>query len=426
MPIVRAVSQAPSTTRSRSVSAQFAYGIADQAIVAVSSIAVVVVFARSLTAQAFGAVALVLLARVFVIDLGRAAIATPAQLDDQVPHERAAPLVGAVLLGALAGAIGLSVAAFVSEARHVLVIIALALPFQVLLEVVRFLLVADRRTAEALLLDGGVITVQATMVAATIFLNSSIGPTGHLIVWVGASTVASVLGFTLLATASPSVGAAREWWGLTGHVRRGLVCDTMWSHLHRQSVTWFLGGIGSLAVVAGFRGSQTGFRPLALIISGVRIVAVPAFRRVAQPSSFTLTVRVSGCLALGATMVLLALLALPDNLGRAAFGDTWAAMQPLLIPVGLAQIGQAAAVGPQVGLIAAGATDVLARTRKLVVMTLLIGAVVGGLAAGPVAAVWVLGVLSLIQVFVWWHASTSLPVHADPPLNARSLTEVIK
>lgn len=420
MPIVRAVSYVPARLRSRSVSTQLAFGVADQAVVAMSSIGVTVVFARSLTAEAFGAVALVLLARVFVIEFGRAAVAIPAQLDDDPAANSAAPFAVALVLGSFAGAVGLAASLLLPHARQALAIVALSLPFLLLFEVVRHLLVTDGRSVDALRLDAGVALVQGGFLATSLLTGWSIGPVGHLVVWVGAGSLAALVGSTMLTAGPWTLRAARWWWESTRPIRRGLVSDMLWSQLQRQSVPWFLGGVGSLAVVAGFRGSQTAFRPLALITTGVRMIAVPSLRRArsvgatnVRTQSVEPTVAVSVLLSLIAGAALVAMSLAPESAGRAVFGETWPAMVPLLLPVGLAQLGQAAAVGPQVGLVASGAADRLARTRRVAVSTLLIGTVSAGLAWGATAAVWTLGLFSLAQIPCWWWVSITARPPAD-------------
>jgi hypothetical protein len=156
------------------------------------------------------------------------------------------------------------------------------------------------------------------------------------------------------------------------------------------------------------RGVQVLFGPLTVLLVGVRFVAVPEGARLAARSARpgAAVTRRSAQLSVGfvasAAALLGVLVLLPDAVGEAFLGDTWAAAEQLVLPWGLFMGWEALLAGAAIGLrsLAAAARSLQAALTGTLV-TLAAG--VGGAAVDGVrTGTWVLAAAGAVSAAVWW------------------------
>jgi hypothetical protein len=293
--------------------------VADQAVSSGTNVVVMVVAARTLSIESFGAFGSLYLVYLLVTSGIRALVGEPALV--RLPHpphwKRDAFAAGtgiAIGASALVAGIGWAV---LPDQRSAVLALALLLPFTTLQDVGRYLAFAEHRPTVALWSD------LAWFVLAGVGL-AALGAGGH---WTAASIVIAWGG----------AGAAAGFLGLWLHQAGLTIPQLDWVRANRtlasryfglfatsaavsQGTGLFLGMVAGLAEVAALRGGQTVFGPLNVLFAGVTAVAIPdVTRRGAEsPASRRILVVIALGLGTAAARVTVAALLLPDSIGRAA------------------------------------------------------------------------------------------------------------
>jgi hypothetical protein len=111
---------------------------------------------------------------------------------------------------------------------------------------------------------------------------------------------------------------------------------------------------------------------------------------------------------LSAALVALALLwgvvlaVLPDNVGHALLGSTWASARALLLPLVLVMAAVGAGLGALAGLRVLGASRNSMRARLVVVPLIVVGSVSGAVIGDASGAAWGWALATSLAVAVWW------------------------
>lgn len=384
----------------------------DQGLVALSSLIAALAVARLVPAAEFGAFALVLLLRVLLVELSRAITGQPSQLlhtDSTAGSTDESANSFAFLVGAVLVVPGLVLALRTGLATDYAVILAISAPVVMVHDTMRHSMFAQRDAIGATMLDGTVLAVQVAISAIATMTGAR--PWVFFAAWSLGVTAACLIGMWRLDV-RPSVSAARSWPARSHQIWPGLLVDAALVQAQRQISSWLMLGYGSLGAVAGYRGSQTAFRPLGIATSGVKVATLPYLSSLhgsdhTRPRALGRAYGASALLGGTAAIVTLAVLLLPDSAGRAVLGDTWEAMERFVVPVGAVQIAQSLAVGAQLLLMASGQTRRLARIR-LGALSLHIGAMaIGGVTNGAVGAAYALAITNAAVLPIWWLSATS-------------------
>lgn len=322
------------------------WGILDQAIYAGTNFAAVVLVARVLGAEPFGAFALVLAVWAAMWSVGRAVFAEPftiraSALPDEGWRREACLASGAILGASVVTGLAMAVAALVlplgALVSNTLLVLALIVPF---------LLLQDFWRVAAFGRDAGHLAV----------VNDT--------VW----GVAQFAGFGLLwALDAFSAPAAMAAWGAGAFFG----CLAGWAQfrvrpsLNREAVQWArdafrLGGwfavarsirsasmqisfiiagfMLQLAAIGGLRSAYTVFGPLANLQRGIRLPALPAMVRVEESAVAGVLLRFVGILG-GVSLAYTGLIVLGGSgLLRVMFGADFTGYANLLLPIGIAHI----------------------------------------------------------------------------------------
>ena len=269
--------------------------------------------------------------------IGRAAIGVPLSTD--VPRsdkEKAHRLCGlstalAIIVGLLIGISELIVVLIADVSADLFlagVLIAIATPLILVQDSWRFSAVAFRRPERALLSDGVWLLVGLLAMAWNALTHRELTPWGAVGVWVAGA----VLAFVLLSRAAGSV------WPHFSQVPLALRQDARRWHLASDAL---LGTLTPVIVAAGtamiataevtgaLRGASTLMSPINILLASIPLALLAEASRRTDAQGVAL-LRKAGVLMVGFTLVWGALLwFLPDVLGRAVLGQTWAQAHPI-------------------------------------------------------------------------------------------------
>jgi O-antigen/teichoic acid export membrane protein len=122
--------------------------------------------------------------------------------------------------------------------------------------------------------------------------------------------------------------------------------------------------------------------------------SIARFRRITLLSSAVLTVAGTGW---G-----LALLLLPESVGRQLLGESWPGARSVLLPIALSSIVPLAMAGPRIGLRALEEGTRTLRASGVQFVLTIVGGVTGALLAGTVGAAWGLALGTCVAGIAWW------------------------
>lgn len=385
-----------------------AWAVGDQALASATNIGTAVVAARSLDAEGFGAFGLAFSVYVLAVGGCRAVVTEPlVSLYGTAPppllHDAVRAATGAAVALGLAISVGVGAAAAASGGRggRALLALAVVLPGLLLQDAWRYCFVAAGRPRAALVNDAIWCVTQGALLAVLL----AAGPltlVGVVLWWGGSGVVAGLAGCRQAAMV-PALPAARRW--VAGHLHIGgrYAMEFATATGAAQAALLGLGTIAGLAALGAVRGAQVFFGPVNVVFGGMYLaLAAEGSRLRSQPRRLRrLMAAASGVLIAAAAAWAAVGVALPADVGRSLFGETWGASDGLLLPVGLSVLGGGAAAGGIAGLRALAAARQSLRARLLglpVALCVPLAASFAGphsFAVGLAAATWA-------GAGIWW------------------------
>ncbi|WP_171110356.1 MULTISPECIES: hypothetical protein [Streptomyces] len=403
------------------------FALADQAVFALTSVAVVPVAASRTTAAEFGAFALLYGYYVLMLQLSQAAFAEPL-LVQRTPAAARATLSGAAggaLLFSLAGAGTLPLLALLFQQTPLApaCIMAAALPGALLCDTLRLGLIAEGRTGSALAVDlfWGASQCVGLMAAARAG-NSLSG----LLLGFTASGVASATAAIAVAGVRPRPLQLRVWLRTYGTLSRSYLVEVLALATSTYATLYLLGHVAGLVAAGALRSAQTVLGPAALVANAVRVAVIVEYAK-AAPGLTAAALR-GRCLMTGAglagitALCAAAVFALPDEAGEALFGPSWSGALAVLPAMTAYRACSAAAVGPLAGLRALHQIRVVMWLRLSIAVLLPVGAVVGAKWAGAVGGTWGMAAVTAAELVGYTGALMLVPVtvSAEEPADRRS------
>lgn len=390
------------------VGRRIAWTIADQALSSASNLGTGIVAARSLERQSFGAFGLAFTVYILTTGTCRALVTEPlvsaySHVSRNALRSTIQAAAGSALTIGVLGAILVAGSAVLlgGLAQEALIALAVVLPGLLLQDAWRYCFVTSGRPSAALINDLFWCTLQLGLLVPLV-MSDRLTLTTILLWWGGAGSIAGLMG-CIQATMVPTISSAWRWIRAHSELSGRYTAEYIAASGASQATLLALGAISGLTALGAIRGAQVFYGPtsvffggiyLALGAEGVRVRADPIkLRRFMGWSSGAL-------LAAGAAWVLIGV-GLPADIGRALFGDTWLSARGVIVPMGLALIGNCVAAGAVIGLRALAAAKASLRGRLLglpfAVILPLAGSVGGarGFALGMSGASW-------IGALIWW------------------------
>jgi O-antigen/teichoic acid export membrane protein len=386
----------------------FGWGLVDQVLSSATNFGGSVLAARALSSSGFGAVAIGFSVFLLVLGISRAWSSEPLVIrySASLAIQRAPAISRAagssVAIGILAGVLLAAVAfALDGTLRAALLVLAISLPFLALQDLWRFALIMQGRQRSAAANDG--LWLLIMLLAFAIGTRSGLSPAGAIASWTVGAVVAAGLGVAQLRC-RPSRGAL-SWWAEQRDLGARFALEFLLVTGVAYALTIGVAAIGGLDDSAGLRGATVLMGPLNILFLGVGIQVLPLMVRdvsVAPSRLWPTATRTSVGLSAAAAVWGLALILVPDGVGQALLGDSWAVALPLLPVFTWMYVAAAAGTGALYGIRALADAKRGLRVRLALSPFVIAAGVIGVAIAGPIGGAIGLATVNSIAIPIWW------------------------
>ena len=386
-----------------------AWGVADQALSSLTNFVLVIVVARTLSRAAFGGFGIALAIYALALGISRAICSEPfavccsTESADQTRGEArgalgaacSLSLVAATLVGMLAVVVG-------GDIGQAALPLALVMPALLVQDSYRYVFISGKRPRAASANDAVWAVVQFGLLGA--LATGSLGVEEIVLVWGAGATLGAIVA-VFQSRLLPAPALAVTWLRRYRHLWPRFATEFVAASCGWQFTLFALGAIGGLDAVGALRGGQALVGPLNVFFLAVPLVAIAEGARLwktgrVEPVRFSRWLAgalVTLALAWGGVLALL-----PDNVGHALLGSTWASARTLLLPLVLVMAAVGAGLGALAGLRVLGASRNSMRARLLVVPLVVVGSVTGAVMGDASGAAWGWAVATALAVVVWW------------------------
>ncbi|WP_432510354.1 MATE family efflux transporter [Kineococcus sp. SYSU DK001] len=391
------------------------WNVGDQLISSGSNFLIQIVIARSVSEDDFGTFAIVF--SIFSVATGffRALSTSPvgmryAGADDRefarvTAGAAGATLVGSLLLGLALVLLGL-LAPFSTVLSHSLVALGLIVPGLLMQDAWRQLLFARLRPAAACVLDGAWCVLQFVAVLI-LFTGGVTSVPAYVVAWGATALAASFVGLGAMRTLPSPRGAVR-WVREQFSLTRYLVPEYVLLQSGAQLAVFVVAGVAGTVAAGALRGANMLTVPATILSTGLMTFAIPELTRRRDrmsPRSWKLAASgISGLIVVTGVVWGSLFLLLPDGVGQALLGDSWAGTKDVLIPIIVGQAGSALSVGPAAVLYANEGAKVTIRLHTVYAVLLIGLSTAGAVGWGAVGTAW--GMAGAFWLTApWWYVS---------------------
>lgn len=385
--------------------------LVDQLLSSGSGLVVFVLVAHTGTPATMGSVSFALIVNGLLLGTMRAMVGEVALIrsrrEGADPHREAQTAILLALLGSLCGAAALLVVAALlhNETGRYFALVALALPFVHVQDVLRYIAYSANRVGDAIVIDGTWLGVQLVVSAAFFFAGTET-PTRLFVAW-GIGAVAGAL-FGLVRTGlRPARAGLAAWWAEDRRRMASFFADYFFSTGIVQASFLVLGVVLGRSSFGTFRLGATAVSPLVNAMAGVRVLGLVRLsdRSGDVIAAMRTAIRYGVGLTIAGFGYLLLLSIAPITMGIDLLGDAWeqARTVALITATGEAlRLGSFAATD-FVKVFSSGGR--LVRTRIIASAFVVVGALVGGSLGGPEGAALGVGIAAFIGTVLWWLAA---------------------
>lgn len=383
--------------------------VVDQAVSALSNVALSIAVARSVDASGFGAFSVAFLIFGIAVAVTRSLAGQPLQIRFSAAQDAEAVLAcrqalgGALLLG-IAGSLACLAFGLVSAGRTGAALMALAviLPALLVQDTARMAFFARGRAWSAALIDTVWAVVSLSLLVGLILTGRS-SVTLLIGAWGAGAAVAAALGIALLASPPLPVAGAR-WLTRQRSLSRYLLAEYVLGLGSMQVGILLVGLVAGVGAVGSLRAAQVLLGPLGILGAAAFQFAVPEVARRPQAGRRLLATFggvVSAALGAATAAYLVLLLLIPPRMGRAMFGDTWDGAAVVLLAMGLSSLFSALANGPASVLYGLGHARKTFRINIVKGPLLIAGLLTSTWLAGTVGAAWALALIEVVMLPAW-------------------------
>lgn len=317
------------------------FSLASQSINTLTNIALAAMVAHVTTPGQFGAWALVMVGFGLALQVSRALVVTPILVHEAVVERVPRWLSNqgcssALLIGIFSGGAIVGVAFLLPpEVLGSGVVVAIALPFILVQDLLRNEAIRNRRGQWALLLDVAWAAIQGAGVAAVLMFGSRTA-TSLTVAWALGGALA---GFGAMVITRRQFGwaAARRFASENREARVKLLLESVLGNGVLLALPAMLAIVAGLTVAGAVRASQTVFGPITFLMGGLipLITTASVYRTKAGRGSARLIIAASLATAGLSLMVSLIVVIWPD-IGHLLAGNSWPLVHTVLIPFAIA------------------------------------------------------------------------------------------
>lgn len=410
--------------RLAAVSGRAAWGLGDQIFSSATNFGVNILIARSLGASSFGAFSIAFAAYILILNLSRAINTEPlairfsgvSESEWRVGAARSSATTLAV--GAM-GSLGCGVVALVSsgDLQASFLALAITLPGLLYADLWRFAFFAAGQGHRAMATD---VLWAVVMFPAVLWLLGLPEPSLFVtaLAWASSAAIAGLVVAVLWGVA-PAFGEIKAWLRDHRDLTPSFVGELATVSGASQLALIGIGIVANLAAVGAYRAAYVLFGPLRVIYQGMTLFGVPEAVRALGESPDNLrrgTKAGALVLALAALAYGTVLMVIPSEWGEFILGETWAPMEPLIVPFTIGMVGMGLATPTYIGLRALEAARTAFRTRVVVAGADVVATVTGAAFGGAVGAAWAGKSVRLVGSALWWKShSTRLAEREAPP-----------
>jgi hypothetical protein len=394
------------------------WALVDQALSSGTNFLLALLVVRSVSAADFGAFSIVALLYVIGLGISRALTAEPLTIRfgraaDPI-RERAPGCFGLALgVGIAFGGCCLAAAAATSGTlQSVLIVLGLTLPLLVVQDAGRTICFAMNLPRRAAANDALWALLQLPLVVAVLVEDDA--PTWHYVVaWLVPGAFAGLFMLYQLHV-RPSIQQAGAWFT----DNRRLAIPLVWNYFLTAAPPYLLFAltplVASLYELGIARAAYLPYGLFGVVFQSAWLVLLPAASRRSHDEINRLAVWSSA--GLGAVALLwsaIVVLAIPDALGEALFGSTWADASGPRVAFGVALVAQALGIGPLVALRALEAPKSLVHVRLVTSPLLLVGGLVLAAEFGAIGVALAVAFGDVSTTLLSWGVLARLRRHLD-------------
>jgi hypothetical protein len=319
-------------------------------------------------------------------------------------HAASGATSAALVVGLASGTLVLCTAVPVPDTvRPVLVALALILPGLLVQDACRYALLAAGRARDAAVND--ILWAVLSVGALTALSLTTSGEAGVLfLAWGMAGTVCGVVGLVQVR-ALPTLRAGRAWVREHRDLSPRFVAEYVIDAGSFQLTVLLVGAVGGLSALAALNGARLLLGPVGVIflaLSGLAVSEGARLREALDPRLVPAIRLMGGVLTVLPLVWVVALLALPRDVGVALLGDTFASAYAVLPVLGLYWAARGAISAAKWGLRVFAAARSSLRAMSIVAPVTLFGGVSGTVLGGAAGAAAGLAVASIAGAFLWW------------------------
>lgn len=385
-----------------------------QVLSSVSSLVLSALVARALSAEDFGIFAILFTVYALLIGSIRALTAETyiyafAHLEDRKTSvEMSATSSASLALSIVAALLAVIVALVLPDLTWTLLVFAAAIPFFVAHDHFRYILIANKQSRSAALID----------LLALVVLVGGLLAVAHepeIVTQVGAwmlSEVAATAAALVLLRPKYRLRSAVAWFRERTASGQFFLGDFLLTNGVTQGATFLVAAFAGLPAAGSIRAAQVLAAPILLITRGVTVAIAPETRRLAAKGKYKMLMVMSMLFSLCTVLAVLCALAFvtlaPSELLTTILGDSSDGAQLVFPFVALALACTGAAVGPGLYLRAVGKVNIAFRSKAFTAPLAIGGVAVGAMTGGAVGSQvglsmgeFVRSILNWVQVILY-------------------------
>lgn len=337
-------------------------GVTDQVLLSGSSILILGLVAHFLNSHAFGQFALVWALTQVGISACRALVGETL-VSRGYAEDPAAAIGAALIVAACASVLPAIVSLAVPSSRSILLLAAISAPALVIQDAVRFLFLEQHKPRQMLSVDAVAVGLQVLglTVGAVAFGNLI----GVIAGWSAGGVAAASVSVWRTGN-SPVLAAGWKFLCATWRQSSAYFTEAITGAAAGTFTAFMIQNMAGYAALGGYRASVSLLGVTSIGMNWLRSSYLRQLRSDVQNVHWSLSrtlLRLTALLAGVVAFATLALLALPESLGRLLFSSTWAIAKPLLVFAAINRFAASLSVVPTIVLRVKGVTWAATRFR---------------------------------------------------------------